>query len=61
MFGEIRKKIIKIGAKFDENYRKIRILQKSEQNCEKSLTIFCEYFEFGAVRRCATLVDLAKC
>ena len=36
-------------------------LQKSEQKCEKSLTNFCEYFEFGAVRRCANLVDLAKC
>ena len=30
-------------------------LQKSEQKCEKSLTNFCEDFEFGAVRRCALL------
>ena len=27
----------------------------------QSLTNFCEYFEFGAVRRCANLVDLEKC
>ena len=61
MFGEIPKKKIKIDAKFDENCRKIRILQKFEQKCEKSLTNFCKDFEFGAVRRCANLVDLAKC
>ena len=36
-------------------------LQKSEQKCEKSLTNCCEDFEFGAVRRCANLVDLEKC
>ena len=35
-------------------------LQESKQKCEKSLTNFCEDFEFGAVRRCANLVDLAK-
>ena len=35
-------------------------LQKSEQKCEKSLTNFCEYFEFEAVRRCANIVDLEK-
>ena len=35
-------------------------MQKFEQKCEKSLTNFCVYFEFGAVRRCANLVDLAK-
>ena len=28
---------------------------------KKSLTNFCEYFEFGAVRRCVNLVDLEKC
>ena len=39
---------------------KYGVLQKFEQKCEKSLTNFCEYFEFGAVRRCANLVDLAK-
>ena len=27
----------------------------------KRLTIFCEYFEFGAVRRYVNLVDLEKC
>ena len=32
-----------------------------EQKCENSLTNFCKDFEFGAVRRCANLVDLAKC
>ena len=36
-------------------------LEKSEQKCEKSLTNFCKDFEFGAVRRCANLVDLEKC
>ena len=25
------------------------------------LTNFCEYFEFGAVRRCGNLIDLEKC
>ena len=25
-----------------------------------NLTKFCEYFEFGAVRRCVNLVDLEK-
>ena len=28
---------------------------------QKRLTNFCEYFEFGAVRRCVNLVDLEKC
>ena len=28
---------------------------------QKSLTNFCEYFEFGAVRRYVNLVDLEKC
>ena len=37
------------------------LLQKSEQKCEKSLTISCEDFEFGAVRKCENIVDLAKC
>ena len=36
-------------------------LQKFQQKCEKSLKHFGEDFEFGAVRRCANLVDLAKC
>ena len=35
-------------------------LQKFIQKCEKSLTNFCEDFEFGAVRRYANLVDLEK-
>ena len=26
----------------------------------KRLTNFCEYFEFGAVRRCANLIELEK-
>ena len=44
-----------------KSVEKSGFLQKSEKKCEKSWTIFCEYFEFGAVRRCANLVDLAKC
>ena len=36
-------------------------LQKFEQKKYISLTKFCEYFEFGAMRRCANLVALEKC
>ena len=35
-------------------------LQKFGQKHEKLLTIFCEYFELGALRRCVNLVDLEK-
>ena len=59
--AKFRENFITIGAKFDENYWKIRILQDFEQKCEKRLTNFCKDFEFGAVRRSANLVDLAKC
>ena len=62
MFGEIpgkkKSKSVKNSMKIVE---KQGFLQKFKQKCEKSLTIFCEDFEFGAVRRCANLVDLAKC
>ena len=61
MFGEIPKKNIKIYAKFDENCRKIRIFAEIIAKMRKKFDDFCEYFEFGAVRRCANLVDLAKC
>ena len=49
-----------------QNYMKfvgnVRIFcRNSSKNAKKSLTNFCEDFEFGAVRRCANLVDLAKC
>ena len=61
MFREIPKKIVKIGAKFDENCRKIRIFEEIRAKMRKKFDEFCEDFEFGAVRRCANLVDLAKC
>ena len=54
-------KIINIAGNFDENYRKIMIFAKIRTKIRKSLTNFCEYFEFGAVRRCVYLVDLEKC
>ena len=36
--------------------RKVRIFAEIRTKMRKSLTNFCEYFEFGAVRRCANLV-----
>ena len=33
----------------------------SNESSKKFLANFCEYFEYGAVRRCANLVDLEKC
>ena len=63
--AKFREKSVKICAKFEEKSRKIDTNQdfcrKSSKITKKRLTIFCEYFEFGAVRRCANLVDLAKC
>ena len=62
MFGEIpEKKTSKSVQNSTKIVEKSGFLQKFEQKCKKSLTIFCEDFEFGAVRRCANLVDLAKC
>ena len=48
---QISFKIVEKKLFFAEIQRKIR----------KSLTNFCEDFEFGAVRRCLDLVDLEKC
>ena len=59
MFGEIPRKEKKSKSirNSDENCRKKRILTEFRTG----LTNFCEYFEFGSVRRCANLVDLEKC
>ena len=59
--AKFREKNVKINASSLKIIGKKGFLQKFEQNYEKSLTIFCKDFEFGAVRRCANLVDLAKC
>ena len=40
---------------------KSRFFSEIRTNFRKSLTNFCEYFEFGAVLRCVNLVDLEKC
>ena len=37
------------------------IFCRNSNKIRKSLTNFCEYFEFGAVRRCVNLVDLEQC
>ena len=56
-FLECSAKFRKKSSKSVQNSMKIveksGFLQKFEQKCEKSLTNFCEYFEFAAVRRCA--------
>ena len=41
-----------------QNCRKIRIFAEIRTKMRKSLTNFCEHFEFGAVRRITNLVDL---
>ena len=62
MFGEIPRKNHQHRCKFRWNLSKNDdFFQTFEQNFEKSLTNFCEYFELGAVRRCVNLVDLERC
>ena len=37
------------------------IFAEIQTNMRKSLTKFCGNFEFGAVQRCVSVVDLEKC
>ena len=58
--AKFREFFIKICANFVQNCRKKYFFSEIQRKIRKSLTNFCEDFEFGAVRRSADLVDLEK-
>ena len=59
--AKFRENFIRIGAKFNENRRKVTSFAESRTKIWKSLTNFYEDFEFGAVRRCVSCVDIENC
>ena len=61
MFVEIPRKHIIISMKFDENCRKVIIFCKNSNKNTNTFEFFFENFEFGALRRCAKLVDIENC
>ena len=58
--AKFREIFIKICANFVQNCRKKLFFAEIQRKIRKSLTNFCEDFEFGAVRRSVYLVDLEK-
>ena len=58
--AKFREIFIKICANFVQNYRKKLFFAEIQRKIQKSLTNFCEDFEFGAVRRSVYLVAFEK-
>ena len=56
IFNEIPRKFHQCLCKIRRQWWKIRNFAEIRTKIWKSLTKICEYFEFGAVRRCANLV-----